>query len=122
HWTDSRTDRNFEPYVLARGQHMNDVASSAQLRQMALLAQAQRNQVAWDQHQAQRAAARLKRQQDERFQQAIQARNWDAVGQMAAWRGGDDLLYYARHAPAPSPAILEQGAMGLADGDENKTY
>ena len=122
HWTDSRTDRNFEPYVLARGQHMNDVASSAQLRQMALLAQAQTNMAAWDQHQARRAAARLKRQQDERFQQAIQARNWDAVGQMAAWRGGDDLLYYARHAPAPSPAILEQGAMGLADGDENKTY
>lgn len=122
YWTDSRMDRDFEPYVLARGQNMSEVASNAQVRQMALLAQAQTNMAAWDRHQAERAAARVQRVQDERFQQAIQHRNWDAVGQMAAWRGGDDLLYYARNAPNPSPAILEQGAMGLADGDANKTY
>ena len=48
--------------------------------------------------------------------------DWDSIGQMAAWRGVEDLIWYARNAPNPSPQILEVAASGLAAGSDDRQY
>lgn len=121
-WTDDPNSRGFGFYRLSRARTAAEAAVAAEARQVALLEQARRNSVVWNEHEQRRAQAKAQRQQDEAFRQAIQGRDWDRVGRMAAWRGGADLLYYARNAPSPSPEILESGAMGLADGDTDKQY
>ena len=112
----------FEMFTLGIAPTMPEAFTKSRTTQALLLEMAQARATAYSQQQLARAASRQQLYENTRWREAIMRSDWNAISQMAAWRGGEDLMWYARNAPNPSPQILEAAASGLAAGSEDRQY
>ena len=112
----------FETFTLGIAPSMPEAFTKSRTTQSLLLEMAQTRATAYSEQQLARAASRQRLYENTRWREAIMRSDWDAVGQMAAWRGGEDLMWYARNAPHPSTQILETAAAGLAAGSQDRQY